>query len=102
MELKEWLPLVIQFIIALGTLAGAWPLIKRVKFQNSKDNVDAVKVALEIAGIDASEQLQLKKEVHELREILEKRHYKVSIIFKSGEHPSIEEATIESYEIATL
>lgn len=102
MELKDWLPLVIQLFIAIGTLAGAWPLIRRVKSQNNKDNMDAVKVALEIAGIDANEQLQLKKEVHELKDILEKRHYKVSIVFKIGEHPSIEEATIESYEIATL
>jgi len=102
MELKDWLPLLVQVIIALGTLAGAWPLIKRVKSQNTRDNMDAVKVALEIAGIDANEQLELKKEVKELKEILEKRRYKVSIVFRLGEKPAIEEAQIESYEVATM
>lgn len=91
----------VQFIIALGTLAGIYPLWKRVKSQNSKDNVDALKVALEIAGIDANEHLAMKREVMELKDILEKRRYKISVIFKLGEKPIIEEAAIESYEIAT-
>lgn len=101
-ELKEWLPLIVQLILAIATLAGAWPLIKRVKPQNNKDNMDAMKVALEIAGIDANEQLELKKKVHNLEEILEKRRYKISVVFKLGEKPIVEEATIESYEITTL
>lgn len=96
---KDIILIIVQVIIAVGTLAGAWPLIKRVKSQNTKDNMDAIKVALEIAGIDANEQLELKKKVHVLEEILEKRRYKISVVFKLGEKPVIEEATIESYEI---
>lgn len=99
MELKEWILLVIQAILALGTLVGAWPLLRRITPQNNKDNMDAMKVALEIAGIDAGEQLELKKKVHVLEEILERRRYKISVIFRLGEKPVVEEASIESYEI---
>lgn len=99
MEPKEWIPLVIQAILALGTLVGAWPLLRRITPQNNKDNMDAMKVALEIAGIDAGEQLELKKKVHVLEEILERRRYKISVIFRLGEKPVVEEASIESYEI---
>ena len=81
---------------------GAWPLIRRVKSQNIKDSIDATKIALEIAGIDASEQLELKKEVKHLKEILEKRRYKISVIFRLGESPVVEEASIESFEIPTM
>ncbi len=99
MEPKEWIPLVIQSILAIGTLVGAWPLLKRVVPQNNKDNMDAMKVALEIAGIDATEQLELKKKVHVLEEILEKRRYKISVVFRLGDKPVVEEASIESYEV---
>lgn len=81
---------------------GAWPLLKRVPSQNNKDNMDAMKVALEIAGMDAEEQLELKKEVKNLKEMLEKRRYKISVIFKLGDTPIVEEASIESYEITTM
>lgn len=101
MELKDWLGILAQVVIALGTLLGVYPIWKRVKSQNTKDNVDALKVALEIAGIDANEHLAMKKEVRELKDILEKRRYKISVVFKLGEKPIIEEAAIESYEIAT-
>ena len=99
MTLSEWLPLAIQAILAIATLVGAWPLLRRITPQNNKDNMDAMKVALEIAGIDAGEQLELKKKVHVLEEILERRRYKISVIFRLGEKPVVEEASIESYEI---
>lgn len=102
METSDWLPLIIQAIIAVATIVGAWPALKRFKFQNSKDSMDAVKVALEIAGIDAGEQLELRKKVAALEEILEKRRYKITVVFKLGEKPSVEETSIESYEIATM
>lgn len=102
MEPKEWILLVIQAVLAGGTLLGAWPLLKRVRYQNNKDSVDAMKVALEIAGIDASEQLELKKKVHQLEEILEKKRYRITVVFKLGERPTIEEASIDSYEISTM
>ena len=99
MTLSEWLPLAIQAILAIATLVGAWPLLRRITPQNNKDNMDAMKVALEIAGIDAGEQLELKKKVHVFEEILERRRYKISVIFRLGEKPVVEEASIESYEI---
>ena len=99
MTLSEWLPLAIQAILAIATLVGAWPLLRRITPQNNKDNMDAMKVALEIAGIDAGEQLELKKKVHVLEEIFERRRYKISVIFRLGEKPVVEEASIESYEI---
>lgn len=61
-----------------------------------------MKVALEIAGIDATEQLELKKKVHILEEILEKKRYRITVVFKLGERPTIEEASIDSYEISTM
>ncbi len=99
MEPKDWIPLLVQTLLAIGTLAGAWPLLKRVRYQNNKDSVDAMKVALEIAGIDATEQLELKKKVHVLEEILEKKRYRITVVFKLGERPTIEEASIDSFEI---
>ena len=97
MELKDWLPPVIQFIIALGTLVGAWPLIKRVNAQNQKDNVDALKVAMDLAGMDVMEQLELRKEVKHLKDVLEQgKRYKVCVIFRVGEKPIIEESILES------
>ena len=102
MEIKDWLGIVVQIVIAIATLLGVWPLLKRVPSQNAKDNMDAVKVALEIAGIDAEEQLELRREVKKLQDILEKRRYKISVVFRLGENPTVEEASIESYEIATM
>ena len=102
MEIKDWLGIVVQVVIAIATLVGAWPLLKRVPSQNAKDNMDAVKVALEIAGIDAEEQLELKREVKKLQDMLEKRRYKISVVFRLGETPIVEEASIESYEVAVI
>lgn len=100
MDSKDWAYLVGQIIVGLIALIGALPVLRRAKSQNQKDNMDAVKVALEIAGIDAGEQLELRKTVKRLTEMLEKRRYKIAVVFKLGENPNIEEATIESYEIA--
>lgn len=102
MESREWIPLVIQAIIAIGTFVGAWPLIRRVSSQNKKDDVDALKVALEIAGVNAEEQLELVKEVRELkefREAWENSRYRISVVFKLGESPIIEQATIENLNV---
>lgn len=102
MDILDWLGILVQVIIAGATIAGAWPLIKRVRSQNNKDNMDATRIALEIAGMDASEQLELKKEVKHLKDLLERRRYKISVVFRLGEKPVVEEAAIETYEIATM
>jgi HAMP domain-containing protein len=101
-ETKDWAGIIVQAIIAISTLVAAWPLIKRARSQNNRDDVEATKVALELAGIGADEQLKLKKEVGRLTKMLEKQRYRISVTFRLGERPHIEEATIESYEVATM
>lgn len=74
---------------------------KRIPSQNSKDDMDAAKIAMEIAENASSRQLTLEKEVQELRrKVYAPRHFKITIIFTAGEIPKMEKAEVE--EIADL
>lgn len=99
MSIAEWLQVIGWIFTTIVALVGAYPVVMRLRSQNNKDSVDALKVALEMVGQDVTEQLELRKTVQHLQEIMEKRRYKISVIFKLGEKPIIEEASIEMYEI---
>lgn len=100
MEITDWMVVAGWVVTTVIALIGAYPVIMRLKAQNNKDSIDTLKVALELAGMDVSEQLELKKNVQHLTEIMEKRRYKISVVFKLGEKPVIEEASIEMYELS--
>lgn len=88
-------------VTTLIALIGAWPVLRRTKAQNTKDTVDALKVAMELVGMDAEEQLNLKNEVRDVKEkmkIMDGRKYKITVIFTLGEKPAVEEASIETYD----
>ncbi len=95
MDVKDWLYLVGLLISLIVGAIGAYPAIWSVKSATRKTDVDAVKVALEIAGIDAKEQLELKQTVQHLKDIIEKRRYRVRVDFRLGDKPTIDSATID-------
>lgn len=99
MSIETWIQVIGWIFTTVVAGIGAYPVVMRLRSQNNKDNVDALKVALEMVGMDVSEQLELRQTVQHLQEIVEKRRYKISVIFKLGEKPVIEEASIEMYEI---
>lgn len=99
MEIKDYLFLIGLIIsIVLGVIAII-PQLKRTSSQNKKDDVDSLKIALELAGIDAKEQLELRKKVKHLEDILSNSQYKVTVIFSLGDKSKVESASIEMISI---
>jgi hypothetical protein len=81
-------------------LLGAYFVYKiqrgRLGSQNRKDDMDAASAALEIARRAAATNLALETEVRELKRVLNAQNYRVTVVFRLGEKPSIEKATIET------
>lgn len=74
----------------------------RVPYQNDKDRVDALKTAMEMAGMDLDEQLMLKKEVKELREIVSNTQIQITTVqtvFLDGQQPRAEIIKIEAVRV---
>ncbi len=69
---------------------------KRVGPQNYKDEMEASKLALEIAETATRKQLVQEQKIDELTRILKNTHYKVTVIFTLGERPKIETTSIEA------
>jgi len=92
----------IQILIAVGTLIKILPELRRVDARNKRDELDATKIALEIAGMDANEQLELKQEIAHLKNLMERKRYKITVTFRLGDRPFIEETSIESYDAAQI
>lgn len=73
MEPHVW-SFIAVIVCALITASGVWWNNKinasRAGSQNQKDQVDSLRIAMEMAGMDLQEQLDLKKEVKELRELI--------------------------------
>lgn len=69
---------------------------RRMGSQNRKDDMDAATTALEIAEKATQRQLSLESEVHELKRMLNAQNYRVTVVFRLGEKPVIEKATIET------
>ncbi len=94
-----------DLIVTIGGISGLLALlltsfyqVRRVKSQNVKDGADALTAAFEIAGIDAQKQLDLIREVGELRKELkafESRQYRVSFTLTLSETPRVDDYRIE-------
>lgn len=74
---------------------------RRIGPQNRKDDIDAARVALEIAEKSTARQLALENKVFELTQILKNTHYKVTVVFSLGETPKVEMASIEAIKKTT-
>lgn len=99
LDVKDWLYIIGILASLVMSAISAFPALSGMKYKNQKDNIDAVKVALQIAGMDATDQLELKQKVQHLQELLEKKRYTIAVKFRLGENPIIEEATIEASDI---
>jgi hypothetical protein len=82
----EWIAFIGAVVCAL--IAGGWGYInnrmiqknisERVPAQNDKDRVEALKMAMEMAGMDLEEQLLLKKSVKDLEDIVKNTRIKIT------------------------
>lgn len=97
MDTKDWLFLAGLLVSIVTSAVAVSPQLRRVPAQNKKDQLDSVKIALEMAGMDIKEQLDLKKKVKKLEErldILTNSRYELIIVFSPGETPKVERASI--------
>jgi hypothetical protein len=61
--------------------------------------MDAAGAALELAKKATQRNLSLESEVHELKRMLNAQNYRVTVVFRLGEKPVIEKATIETVSL---
>lgn len=84
----------------LASLIGSWFVfrvqIRRIPSQNALDDVGTAKIALEISETTTRQNLELRKEIESLKDILKNKHYRVEVVFSLGEKPNIEKASIEA------
>ena len=85
------------FIISIivGVIA-IYPQLRRVGTQNKKDQIEALKVAMELAGMSLEEQLELRKEVKMLKDMLQENGYELRIEFYPANLPHTEKATVKT------
>lgn len=84
----------------VASILGSWLVYRaqreRTKSQNTKDDMDAAQTALEIAKTSSRRQLELQKEVQELRKLVgAPRHFRVTVVFTAGDTSRIEKAEVE-------
>ena len=80
---------------AAVALIGAWALLRRVKSQNRKDDVDAAREALQMVSDTVTKFKDLQDRVALLEGILNSGKYQVTLVARLGELPEIKSATIE-------
>lgn len=102
----EYLSLLTIILSGLVTLlVNKWAqknVAARIPFQNDKDKIDALKAAFDLVGMDFNEQLAMKKELKELREIVSNTQIQittVSTVSLDGENPSAQIVKIESVRV---
>lgn len=101
------MPEYIQYIVPviISSLAGilaSWLTARsrnnRVGSQNSLDDMNTAKIALEISENSTKKQLEMEREIKTLNDILKNNHYRVTVVFRLGEVPNVESTTIESLQ----
>jgi hypothetical protein len=79
----------------VGATIGALALLKRVKSQNMKDDIDTARKAMQMVT-DVLVQVEvLRDRVVMLENILSEGKYKVVMVARLGESPEIKSVTIE-------
>lgn len=106
----EWLPVISVIMSAIisgsfvywGVRVSQKNIEARIPYQNEKDRIDALKTAMEMAGMDLDEQLTLKKEVKELRDIVSNTQIQITTVqtvYLDGQQPRAEIIKIEAVRV---
>lgn len=92
-------------ISALITASGVWWNNRinaaRLSSQNDKDQAEALQAAFRLAGMDLNEQLALRNEVGNLRDIVMNSQYRITqvMLVSMNEKPRVESLTIEQVRV---